>query len=69
MEDPKFKYEYGSSFMMAVCSFGLTELAGVFSVYLYITIGFCGPLFPTSSVILPIYRIIPTNVHNPEKHL
>lgn len=37
MEDPKFKYEYGSSFMMAVCSFGLTELAGVFSVYLYIT--------------------------------
>ncbi|XP_052070185.1 voltage-dependent calcium channel gamma-5 subunit-like [Mytilus californianus] len=37
MEDKKFIYKYGSSFMMAVCSFGLTELAGVFSVYLYIT--------------------------------
>lgn len=36
-EDPKFEYWYGSSFMMAVCSFALTELSGVFSVYLYIT--------------------------------
>ncbi|KAK3583023.1 hypothetical protein CHS0354_005667 [Potamilus streckersoni] len=37
IEEPQFVYYYGSSFMMAVGSFGLTELSGVFSVYLYIT--------------------------------
>lgn len=36
-KQPKFIYHYGSSFMMAVGSFSLTELAGVFSVYLYIS--------------------------------
>ncbi|XP_041362224.1 voltage-dependent calcium channel gamma-5 subunit-like [Gigantopelta aegis] len=37
IEEPKFVYYYGSSFIMAVGSFILTELSGVFSVYLYIT--------------------------------
>ncbi|GFO12416.1 voltage-dependent calcium channel gamma-5 subunit [Plakobranchus ocellatus] len=37
IEEPKFKYDYGSSFFMAVGSFVLTELSGVFSVYLYIS--------------------------------
>ncbi|KAK6169018.1 hypothetical protein SNE40_020149 [Patella caerulea] len=37
IEKPKFIYHYGPSFMMAVGSFILTELSGVFSVYLYIT--------------------------------
>lgn len=37
IEEPKFIYTYGSSFIMAVGSFILTELSGVFAVYLYIT--------------------------------
>lgn len=37
LEKPKFTYYYGSSFMMAVGSFALTELSGVCSVYLYVT--------------------------------
>ena len=37
LEDTQFSYYYGSSFMMAVGSFALTEMSGVFSVYLYIT--------------------------------
>ncbi|XP_076457716.1 voltage-dependent calcium channel gamma-7 subunit-like [Babylonia areolata] len=37
IEEPKFSYTYGSSFIMAVGSFVLTELSGVFAVYLYIT--------------------------------
>ncbi|XP_076458420.1 voltage-dependent calcium channel gamma-7 subunit-like [Babylonia areolata] len=37
IEEPKFYYTYGSSFIMAVGSFVLTELSGVFAVYLYIT--------------------------------
>ena len=37
LEDQQFIYYYGSSFMMAVGSFALTEMSGVFSVYLYIT--------------------------------
>ena len=37
MEDPKFRYFYGSSFMMTVGSFISSELTGVFSVYLYIS--------------------------------
>ena len=37
IEEPKFIYTYGSSFIMAVGSFVLTELSGVFAVYLYIT--------------------------------
>ncbi|XP_005112569.1 voltage-dependent calcium channel gamma-2 subunit-like, partial [Aplysia californica] len=37
IEEPKFLYDYGSSFFMAVGSFVLTELSGVFSVYLYIS--------------------------------
>ena len=37
IEEPKFVYTYGSSFIMAVGSFVLTELSGVFAVYLYIT--------------------------------
>jgi hypothetical protein len=37
IEEPKFVYYYGSSFIMAVGSFVLTELSGVFAVYLYIT--------------------------------
>ena len=37
LEDQQFVYYYGSSFMMAVGSFALTEMSGVFSVYLYIT--------------------------------
>ena len=37
LEDSHFTYTYGSSFMMAVGSFALTEMSGVFSVYLYIT--------------------------------
>ncbi|XP_053392360.1 voltage-dependent calcium channel gamma-7 subunit-like [Mercenaria mercenaria] len=37
LEDLQFTYTYGSSFMMAVGSFALTEMSGVFSVYLYIT--------------------------------
>ena len=36
-EKVQFKYNYGASFIMTVCSFVLTELSGVFSVYLYIT--------------------------------
>lgn len=36
-EKVPFKYNYGASFIMTVCSFVLTELSGVFSVYLYIT--------------------------------
>lgn len=36
-EKAPFKYNYGASFIMTVCSFVLTELSGVFSVYLYIT--------------------------------
>ena len=36
-DDPKFQYTYGSSFMMTVASFILTELSGVLSVYLYIS--------------------------------
>ena len=37
LDDHKFMYQYGASFIMAVGSFALTELSGVFSVYLYIT--------------------------------
>lgn len=37
VEEPRFIYDYGSSFFMAVGSFVLTELSGVFSVYLYIS--------------------------------
>ncbi|RUS82730.1 hypothetical protein EGW08_009510, partial [Elysia chlorotica] len=37
IEEPKFEYDYGSSFYMAVGSFVLTELSGVLSVYLYIS--------------------------------
>ncbi|GFS01880.1 voltage-dependent calcium channel gamma-5 subunit [Elysia marginata] len=37
IEEPKFIYDYGSSFFMAVGSFILTELSGVLSVYLYIS--------------------------------
>ncbi|KAL4239395.1 hypothetical protein ACF0H5_000212 [Mactra antiquata] len=37
LDDVQFLYNYGSSFMMAVGSFALTEMSGVFSVYLYIT--------------------------------
>ncbi|KAL8595012.1 hypothetical protein ACOMHN_001991 [Nucella lapillus] len=37
IEEPKFIYTYGYSFGMAVGSFVLTELSGVFAVYLYIT--------------------------------
>ena len=37
IEEPKFEYDYGSSFFMAVGSFVLTELSGVLSVYLYIS--------------------------------
>ncbi|KAH3864446.1 hypothetical protein DPMN_027464 [Dreissena polymorpha] len=37
LDDVQFLYNYGPSFMMAVGSFALTELSGVFSVYLYIT--------------------------------
>lgn len=37
IEEPRFLYDYGSSFFMAVGSFVLTELSGVFSVYLYIS--------------------------------
>lgn len=37
IEEPKFTYNYGSSFIMAVGSFILTEFSGVFSVYLYVT--------------------------------
>ncbi|KAL8597348.1 hypothetical protein ACOMHN_056111 [Nucella lapillus] len=37
IEKPKFEYTYGYSFVMAVGSFVLTELSGVFAVYLYIT--------------------------------
>ncbi|XP_052831847.1 voltage-dependent calcium channel gamma-5 subunit-like [Octopus bimaculoides] len=37
VETPAFIYNYGSSFMMAVGSFALTELSGVLSVYLYIS--------------------------------
>ena len=36
MEEPKFRYWYGSSFMMTVGSFVVSELTGVLSVYLYI---------------------------------
>ncbi|XP_074649352.1 voltage-dependent calcium channel gamma-5 subunit-like [Tubulanus polymorphus] len=34
---PEFSYEYGSSFMMTISSFILSELGGVLSVYLYIS--------------------------------
>ena len=37
MDDPKFQYSYGSSFMLTVCSFIVSELTGVLSVYLYIS--------------------------------
>lgn len=37
VETPRFVYNYGSSFMMAVGSFALTELSGVLSVYLYMS--------------------------------
>ncbi len=37
MEEPRFKYSYGSSFMMIVVSFIGSELTGVLSVYLYIS--------------------------------
>jgi len=37
LEDSQFGYNYGASFFMAVGSFVLTEMSGVFSVYLYIT--------------------------------
>lgn len=37
IEVPKFEYEYMSSFYMSVGSFVMTELSGVFSVYLYIS--------------------------------
>lgn len=35
--EPNFVYSYGSSFMMAVGSFALTELSGVLCVYLFIS--------------------------------
>lgn len=37
LDDVQFLYNYGHSFTMAVGSFALTEMSGVFSVYLYIT--------------------------------
>lgn len=37
LKDAQFHYGYGPSFFMAVGSFALTEMSGVFSVYLYIT--------------------------------
>ena len=37
IDEKMFTYTYGPSFMMAVGSFALTEMSGVFSVYLYIT--------------------------------
>ena len=37
IETPKFEYHYGSSFIMSVGSFILTEFSGVFSVYLYMS--------------------------------
>ncbi|CAH1793400.1 unnamed protein product [Owenia fusiformis] len=37
LNGPRFKYEYGTSFMLCVGAFALTELSGVLSVYLYIS--------------------------------
>ena len=37
MDEPKFEYWYGSSFVLTVCSFIASELTGVLSVYLYIS--------------------------------
>ena len=37
VDDPKFTYSYGTSFMMTIGSFIGSELTGVFSVYLYIS--------------------------------
>lgn len=36
-EQPKFTYQYGSSFFLTVISFISSELTGVLSVYLYIS--------------------------------
>ena len=36
-DEPRFQYSYGSSFMMTVGSFIVSELTGVLSVYLYIS--------------------------------
>jgi hypothetical protein len=36
-EEPKFRYHYGSSFVLTVASFIVAELTGVLSVYLYIS--------------------------------
>ena len=35
--DPKFRYYYGTSFMLIISSFIVSELTGVLSVYLYIS--------------------------------
>ena len=37
MDEPKFQYSYGTSFIMTISSFIVSELTGVLSVYLYIS--------------------------------
>lgn len=37
MDEPKFQYYYGSSFIMTISSFITCELTGVLSVYLYVS--------------------------------
>ncbi|KAK2161608.1 hypothetical protein NP493_1571g00025 [Ridgeia piscesae] len=37
MDEPRFVYRYGSSFILTISSFIISELTGVLSVYLYIS--------------------------------